>query len=144
MRQISPKVTLSTCQKAWIQVIHSNVSFSDAMFKKKNILSCSINITFPNSYHKCIFDKVCLSFWRKMVFRCFGCFYQQKRLQNRVFWIRKYQDILKKKILRGTFWKIWHIQIQIYPQTYIESKYGAFYLKNEVSAHGLVLLVQLS
>ena len=49
-----------------------------------------------------------------------------------------------KKVLRGTFWKIWHIQIQIYPQTYIEPKYGEFYLKNEVSAHGLVSLVQLS
>ena len=32
----------------------------------------------------------------------------------------------------------------MYPQTYIEPKYGAFYLKNKVSAHGLVLLVQLS
>ena len=49
-----------------------------------------------------------------------------------------------KIVLRGTFWKIWHIQIQIYPQTYIEPKYGAFYLKNKVSVHGLVLLVQLS
>ena len=41
-----------------------------------------------------------------------------------------------KKILRGTFWKMRHIQIQKYPQTYVEPKYGAFYLKNEVSAHG--------
>ena len=49
-----------------------------------------------------------------------------------------------KKIHRGTFWKIRYIQIQIYPQTYIEPKYGAFYQKNEVSAHGLVLLVQLT
>ena len=40
-----------------------------------------------------------------------------------------------KKVLRGTFWKIRHIQIQIYTQTYIEPKYGAFYLKNKVSAH---------
>ena len=30
------------------------------------------------------------------------------------------------KILRGTFWEIRHIQIQIYPQTSIEPKYGAF------------------
>ena len=50
----------------------------------------------------------------------------------------------KKQELRGTFGEIWHIQIQIYPQTSIEPKYGAFYLKNKVSAHGLVLLVQLS
>ena len=49
-----------------------------------------------------------------------------------------------KKILRGTFWEIRHIQIQTYPQTYIEPKYNAFYQKNKVSAHGLVLLVQLS
>jgi hypothetical protein len=49
-----------------------------------------------------------------------------------------------KIVLRGTFWKIWHILIKSYPQTYIEPKNGAFYLKNEVSVHGLVLLVQLS
>ena len=28
--------------------------------------------------------------------------------------------------------------------TSIEQKYGAFYLKSKVSAHGLILLVQLS
>ena len=50
----------------------------------------------------------------------------------------------KKQVLRGTFWEIWRIQIQIYPQTSIEPRYGAFYLTNEVSAHGLGLLVQLS
>ena len=36
------------------------------------------------------------------------------------------------------------IKIKIYPHTSIEPKFGAFYLKNEVSAHGLYLLVQLS
>ena len=41
-------------------------------------------------------------------------------------------------------WQIRHIQIQIYPQTFIKPKYDAIYLKNKVSAHGLVLLVQLS
>ena len=30
------------------------------------------------------------------------------------------------------------------PQTFIEPKYGAFYLNNKVRVHGLVLLVQLS
>ena len=40
--------------------------------------------------------------------------------------------------------KIWHMQIQIYPQTSIEAKFSAFYFKNKVSAHGLVLLGQLS
>ena len=49
-----------------------------------------------------------------------------------------------KTVLRGTFWEIWHIQSQIYPQTYIEPKYGELYLKNKVSVIGLVLLVQLS
>ena len=49
-----------------------------------------------------------------------------------------------KKVPRGTFGEIWRIQIQMYPQTSIEPKYGAFNLKNKVSAHGLVLLVQLS
>ena len=50
----------------------------------------------------------------------------------------------KKQVLRGTFGEIWRIQIQIYHQTTIEPKDGAFYLKDEVSVHGLVLLVQLS
>ena len=48
------------------------------------------------------------------------------------------------QVLRDNFGEIWRIQIQIYPQTSIEPKYGEFYLKNKVSAHGLVLLVQLS
>ena len=50
----------------------------------------------------------------------------------------------KKQVLRGTFGEIWRIQIQIYPQNSVEPKYGELNLKNEVSAHGLVLLVQLS
>ena len=50
----------------------------------------------------------------------------------------------KKQVLRGTFGEIWRIQIQIYHQTTIEPKDGAFYLKDKVSVHGLVLLVQLS
>ena len=49
-----------------------------------------------------------------------------------------------KQLLKGTFWKIRLIQIQIYPQTSIEPKYGAFYLNKEVRVHGLVLLVKLS
>ena len=49
-----------------------------------------------------------------------------------------------KQVLRGTFWKIRRIQIQMNPQTPIKPKYGAFYLNNEVRVHGLVLLVQLS
>jgi hypothetical protein len=50
----------------------------------------------------------------------------------------------KIQVLRDNVEKIWRIQIQIYPQTSIEPKYGEFYLKNKASAHGLVLLVQLS
>ena len=50
----------------------------------------------------------------------------------------------KKHILRGTFGEIFQIQIQMYPQTSFEPKYGAFNLKNKVSAHGLGLVVQLS
>ena len=34
----------------------------------------------------------------------------------------------KKLVLRGTFGEIWRIQIQMYPKTYVELKYGAFYL----------------
>ena len=50
----------------------------------------------------------------------------------------------KKQVLRGTFGEIWRIQIQIYPKTYFELKYGACNLKNKVSAHRLGLVVQLS
>ena len=50
----------------------------------------------------------------------------------------------KKQVLTDTFGEIWRIQIQIYHETSIEPKYGAFYFKDEVSEHGLVLLVQLS
>ena len=46
--------------------------------------------------------------------------------------------------IQDNFGEIWRIQMQMYPQTAIEPKYGEFYLKNKVSAHGLVLLVQLS
>ena len=48
------------------------------------------------------------------------------------------------EVLRGTFWKIGRIHIQIYLQTLNEPKYGAFYLNNKVRVHELVLLVQLS
>ena len=50
----------------------------------------------------------------------------------------------KQQVLRGTFGEIWRIQIQIYPKIYVELKYGACYLNNEVSAHRLGLVVQLS
>ena len=50
----------------------------------------------------------------------------------------------KKQVLRGTFGEIWHIQIQMYPKIDVELKYGASNLKNNVSAHILGLLVQLS
>ena len=50
----------------------------------------------------------------------------------------------KKQVLGGNFGEIWHIQIQIYLKKYVELKYGACYLKNEVSAHRLGLVVQLS
>ena len=50
----------------------------------------------------------------------------------------------KKQILIGTFGAIWRIQTQIYPLNSFEPKYGAFYLKNKLSACGLVLQFQLS
>ena len=50
----------------------------------------------------------------------------------------------KKHVLRGNFEEIWHIQIQMYPNTYVELKYGACYLKNKVRAHRLGLVVQRS
>ena len=50
----------------------------------------------------------------------------------------------QKQVLRGTFGESWRIQIQIYPKTYVELKYGACYLHNKLSAHRLRLVVQLS
>ena len=50
----------------------------------------------------------------------------------------------KKLVLRGTFGEIWRIQIQKYPKTDVELKYGACNLKNKVGAHKLGLVVQLS
>ena len=50
----------------------------------------------------------------------------------------------KGHVLRGTFWEIWQIQIKMYPQTSFDPKYGALNLKNNVSAPGLGLVVQLS
>ena len=47
-------------------------------------------------------------------------------------------------LLRGIFFLIWRIQIQIYPKTYVELKYSACYLKNKVGAHRSGLVVQLS
>jgi hypothetical protein len=44
-----------------------------------------------------------------------------------------------KQVLRGTFGAIWCIQTQMYPQNSFEPKYGAFYLKKKIIAHGLVL-----
>ena len=44
----------------------------------------------------------------------------------------------------GTFWEIRRMQIQIYPQTSIEPKYVAFYVKNVVRVPLQSLLVQLS
>ena len=35
----------------------------------------------------------------------------------------------KKQVLKGTFGEIWRIQIQMYPQTSFNPKYGAFNLK---------------
>ena len=46
---------------------------------------------------------------------------------------KKVLEYNKKKVLRGTFCEIRYKQIQIYPQNYGEPKYGAFYLKKEVS-----------
>ena len=71
-----------------------------------------------------------------------GVVFQPKNVSKIECYLSKnHQD---KKGLEGIFWKIWRIQVQIYPKTYIEPKYGAFYLKNKVSARGLVSLVQLS
>ena len=51
---------------------------------------------------------------------------------------------VQKQVLKGTFGEIWCIQIQMYPKTDVELKYGAGNLKNKVSAHRLELVDQLS
>ena len=50
----------------------------------------------------------------------------------------------KEQLLRDNFGEIWRIQIQMNLQTSFEQIYGAFNLKNKVSAHGLWLVVQVS
>ena len=50
----------------------------------------------------------------------------------------------ESNIFRGTFWKIWRTQNKVFPQTYIEPEYGAFYWKNKVSVPLQSLQVQLS
>ena len=50
----------------------------------------------------------------------------------------------KNQVLKGTFWEIRRIQIQISPQTPTKSKYVEFYFNNKGAIHWLVLLVQLS
>ena len=52
--------------------------------------------------------------------------------------------VKKKQVLRGSFGEILLIQIQLFPQTSFEAELGSFNFKNEVSAYGLGLVVQLS
>ena len=77
-----------------------------------------------------------------MVLHDLGLIFLSKCLKNRVFWTKKKNYDTKrtlKCVLENPAQKI-----KIYPQTSFEPKYGALYRKNKVSAHGLVLLVQLS
>ena len=48
------------------------------------------------------------------------------------------------QVLKGTFWEIWCIQIQINSQTHIGPKHGAFYLKYKIRVQLQSFLVQLS
>ena len=126
-------------------MLHSNVSFSDTKVFFFNIYSEMLNRLYISKLISQMYFWLNFPFfWPKFLFLalhvlsvCFneniskiGCFGLKS---TRIY-----------KVLTGTFLEICHIQIQIYPQTYIEPKYGAFYLKNKVSAHGLVLMVQLS
>ena len=64
------------------------------------------------------------------------CFEEHRSMLSNYFY--------KKQVLKGIFGGIWCIQIQFYPNPYVELKYGGCILKNNVSAHGLGLVVQLS
>ena len=68
---------------------------------------------------------------------------------EKIYWREAPKSMLSnyfcpKIVLRSTFWKIRRIQLQKYPQTHSEPKYGAYYMNNKVRVHGLVLLVQLN
>ena len=146
MRQISPKVLLRTCcLPKYLESIDLGASQQCAILRfkllKRIILSCPILQFFQNSYVKCILNKVFLfCCCQKYIFHDWCGFNQKKPSKIEGF---RLKSIRMEKAPRCTFWGIWRIQIQIYPQTSIEPKDGAFYMTNKVSAHGLVLLVQL-
>ena len=73
-----------------------------------------------------------------------GVAFEQKKRQKIECLLLKKNKYSGKKVHEGTFCKIWHVKIQIYPQISIEPKYHAFYFNNEVTVHGLVLLVQMN
>ena len=58
-----------------------------------------------------------------------GVAFEPKTIQIECFVLNKSSET--KKVLRGTFWKVQRIQIHKYPKTYIEPKYGAFYLNKQ-------------
>ena len=47
----------------------------------------------------------------------------------------------KKPVLRDTFGEILSIQIPVYPQTSVEKKLSAFYLKNKVSEYKITGII---
>ena len=81
-----------------------------------------------------VVPKKCTIFWPNKVWRVYF------DLNVPDFPKRTYKYVLfsvlrqKSKNFKVLFSQIWHIQIKIYHQTYIEPKYGAFYSNNEFTA----------
>ena len=79
---------------------------------------------------------------------CWACcmrkYFTLKKKLDRIFFTTTKKSTEAKNVLNCTFWKIRRIPNQIYPQTPVEPKYGAFYLNNEGRLHSIFLLAQLS
>ena len=88
---------------------------------KRVILSCLIIKNSPNSYYECIFDSRFNFFGLKSVFYNLGGVLK-KASDIGSFGLKSTRILKYLEVLL----KIRHIQIQIYPQTSIEPKYGEF------------------
>ena len=110
-------------------IIYLNLYARD--FQKKNPLGMfyTLVVQTPQSYN------IYLSNKKKYYFVEYGTI-------SMIKWLRMY--LLKKNYLEVLFWEIWCIHIQIHPQTSIEPKYDACYLKNKDRVLLQSLLVQLN
>ena len=84
----------------------------DAMFLNRIILSCLIFETFATWYYKCFcLFRFSIIFWPKWFFHDLSDFLTQNACKIKCFGLKSTR---LQKVLRGTFWKVRHIHIQIY------------------------------